>query len=233
MSRRLPSVPHALIPACALFVGAGLFAGVAGCGDGSPYRDEGADASEGTAPPEDGAVNRALDPGDAGTVGEPDDERVLQDSPAAAETDAATAAGPGALRVVNHDQFRGVLAGLKGKTVLVDCWATWCGPCRENFPHTVALAETHAADGLAVVTLAFDDPDDRGKVEEFLESQNAGGLTNLMTEKPEDQSFGALGEQLPTYAVFAPDGTETARVVGGGESQLAEIDAAIAAALQK
>ena len=42
-------------------------------------------------------------------------------------------------------------ADLAGKVVILDFWATWCGPCRAGMPDLVALQETYGLDGLAVV----------------------------------------------------------------------------------
>jgi thiol-disulfide isomerase/thioredoxin len=48
------------------------------------------------------------------------------------------------------------LSDLRGKVVLVDFWASWCGPCLAELPNIRALHEQHAADGLAVVSISFD-----------------------------------------------------------------------------
>src|SRR5262245_15905431 len=45
------------------------------------------------------------------------------------------------LTVVDRAEFDAVLARLRGKVVLVDGWATWCGPCVEQLPHSIALAK--------------------------------------------------------------------------------------------
>ena len=43
------------------------------------------------------------------------------------------------------------LSDLKGKVVVVDFWATWCGPCMKALPHNVKLYNEHKADGLMII----------------------------------------------------------------------------------
>lgn len=52
------------------------------------------------------------------------------------------------------------LASLRGRPVVVNFWASWCGPCREEFPLLEDAATRHATEGLAVVGVLFkDDPE--------------------------------------------------------------------------
>src|SRR5262245_43132161 len=44
----------------------------------------------------------------------------------------------------------------KGKVVLVDFWATWCGPCRERFPHLVHMHQKYSGRGLVCITVSLD-----------------------------------------------------------------------------
>jgi thiol-disulfide isomerase/thioredoxin len=52
--------------------------------------------------------------------------------------------------LVSSDQF-------KGKVVIVDFWATWCGPCRSELPGYIRLQEKYAKEGLVIVGMATND----------------------------------------------------------------------------
>jgi peroxiredoxin len=50
------------------------------------------------------------------------------------------------------------LASFKGKVVVVDFWATWCGPCKFEIPGFIEMYSTYRARGFQVVGIAVDDP---------------------------------------------------------------------------
>ena len=56
------------------------------------------------------------------------------------------------------------LAAQRGKVVLVNVWATWCGPCRAEMPALEAFYKAHRDDGLVVLAISADDPGDIAKV---------------------------------------------------------------------
>ena len=60
------------------------------------------------------------------------------------------------------------LADYSGKVVIVDLWATWCGPCRQEIPHLIEMAKTYKSKGVEVVGLTNENPStDEQKVKDF------------------------------------------------------------------
>jgi RNA polymerase sigma factor (sigma-70 family) len=71
---------------------------------------------------------------------------------------------------------------LKGKVVLVDCWAGWCSPCMAKMPRLKALYQSRHADGLEVVGVNFDQ--DRARAEELVKTL---GLPWAEVHVPDDE----------------------------------------------
>ena len=58
------------------------------------------------------------------------------------------------------------LSSLKGKVVLLDFWASWCGPCRKNNPHVVEMYNKYKDKGFTVYSVSLDGIDERTKATE-------------------------------------------------------------------
>jgi thiol-disulfide isomerase/thioredoxin len=102
---------------------------------------------------------------------------------------------PVVLSPVDRAGFDDAIARHRGKVVLVDFWATWCGPCIEQLPHTLELGRKLADRGLAVVTVSCDEPSESDRVADFLRSNNASGATNFISQ------FGASSETMESFEI--------------------------------
>ena len=59
--------------------------------------------------------------------------------------------------VTTIDGKKLALSDYRGKIVLLDFWATWCTPCRQEIPRFVQLQDQHGADGLQIIGISMDD----------------------------------------------------------------------------
>ena len=102
--------------------------------------------------------------------------------------------------------FDAALVQFKGKVVLVDCWATWCVPCLAQLPHSLQLAADRAADGLAVVTISFDDPSKIDQVRQTLAAKGGSAGTHFISKQGGSSAsmdeFEITGGALPHYKLF-------------------------------
>lgn len=68
------------------------------------------------------------------------------------------------------------LTDLKGKVVVVDMWATWCGPCKVEIPHLKKLEDEMHGKDVVFVSVSVDEEKDKGKWEDFVKKESLGGV---------------------------------------------------------
>jgi thiol-disulfide isomerase/thioredoxin len=71
-------------------------------------------------------------------------------------------------RPIDEKGFAELVASHKGRVLLVDFWATWCSPCVEEMPLLAKLDAKYRAQGLRLVTISCDEPEDNRKAGQFL-----------------------------------------------------------------
>jgi thiol-disulfide isomerase/thioredoxin len=80
----------------------------------------------------------------------------------------AAAADGSKLRHVDPNELFATVRSKKQKGVLVNLWATWCGPCREELPMLAKVSKAYRERGITVLPLSVDGPDGQTKIAELL-----------------------------------------------------------------
>ena len=105
---------------------------------------------------------------------------------------------------------------IKGKVVIVDFWATWCGPCLVSIPELVDLQDKYMAKGLVVIGISVDDENvSKGELLAFKEKMRINYRILRANNKVYDDYFGRTsGFSIPTLFVIDREGKVRDRVVG-------------------
>jgi thiol-disulfide isomerase/thioredoxin len=128
---------------------------------------------------------------------------------------------------INKKQVAELKASLKGNVVLVNLWATWCGPCVKEFPHLVKLQKLYEKKRVKVVFISVDEPEDaETAVRPFLQQQNVTSATYIING--DDESFiDAVGRgwrgAIPTTFIFDRTGAQVATLIGARDFNTFEV----------
>lgn len=105
------------------------------------------------------------------------------------------------------------LSELRGNIVVVNFWATWCGPCQEELPRLAKMEASYSGKPVKFVLVSIDAPKDRAKIPAVLgrlgvpNESWVGGDTDVM------DAFG-LGDIVPGTVILSPDGEIVTRIMG-------------------
>lgn len=135
---------------------------------------------------------------------------------------AAATADPALIDLAGYKQL---LVKYKGKPVVVNFWATWCEPCREEYPMVVDLAKHYAPQGVVVLGIDMDDEADMNLVRRFL-ARTQPGFTNYR-QKPGidlDAFYQAVnpswGGTMPQTIFYGRDGRIAGFFIGTRSQQV-------------
>ncbi|HEX5832167.1 MAG TPA: redoxin domain-containing protein [Gemmatimonadaceae bacterium] len=138
-----------------------------------------------------------------------------------------------AFQAVTLDQPRRErsISDYRGEVVLLNIWATWCAPCREEMPSIQALHERFAKQGLHVVAVSIDDPGSEAAIRDFAREY---GLTFEILH----DASGAIQRQyqttgVPETVVIGRDGTIRKKQIGHADWNSAPNQALVEALLAR
>ncbi len=102
------------------------------------------------------------------------------------------------------------LSSYRGKVILLDFWATWCDPCRDEIPHFVDLQNKYGGQGLQIIGVSMDDGPE--PVRDFYQRFKMNYPVVMGNAKTGELYGGVLG--LPIAFLIGRDGRITAKHIG-------------------
>ena len=150
--------------------------------------------------------------------------------PAVAQTSADTAEALFAATLADLDDKPAALAAWKGKPLVVNFWARWCGPCRQEIPELAKARVKYKARGIEVLGLGLEDKPEA--VREFAKAYDMEYPVFLTKDQgiPLMQALGNAKAGLPFTLAVDRQGRIVYRKLGGMKK--ADIEAAVEAALR-
>ena len=146
-------------------------------------------------------------------------------SPASSPTAIANPAPDFAVADLDGNPIR--LADLRGRPVVLNFWASWCGPCVEEFPLLREAAARHADDGLIVIGIVWGDRSEAAR--DFMARNGATWPAAMDPGERVARDYGILGP--PETYFIGRDGIIRARQIG--QISAASLDQKLAAIIEE
>ncbi len=105
------------------------------------------------------------------------------------------------------------LSSMHGHVVMLDFWATWCGPCKMSIPELERIYTKHKSEGLDVVGVSVDDPTSRREVDSTVKSLGMTYPIAMIDEIPDAKTKYPFAS-IPLLLVIDKKGIVRARVSG-------------------
>jgi thiol-disulfide isomerase/thioredoxin len=131
---------------------------------------------------------------------------------------APQAKAPGDPEMIDAQGFQKILQQHRGKALLVNFWATWCEPCRDEYPMLNELAKQYGPKGLQVIGVSMDDDGDLILMRRFLARYKPVFPNYRKTAGAEAEFrrsvFAEWTGTMPVSVFYAKDGRQVTHFVG-------------------
>lgn len=128
------------------------------------------------------------------------------------------ATGATDLSPVDERSFRQMVAAHHGQVLLVDFWATYCAPCREELPRLVAMVEGYRSKGVNFVTVSCDEPEQKAQALTFIRQKGAHEPYLIRQADDPDKFAAAIDPKwdgaLPALFIYDRNGRQAQSFVG-------------------
>jgi thiol-disulfide isomerase/thioredoxin len=129
-------------------------------------------------------------------------------------------------KVIDAQGYQKLVQEHRGKPLIMTFWATWCEPCRDEYPMLNELARQYGAQGLQVVGVNFDDEGDLILMRRFI-ARYKPVFPNYRKKHGDEAGFTqAVWPQwngaLPASFLYDKDGNQVGRVLGAGTRETYE-----------
>ena len=134
------------------------------------------------------------------------------------------------LRPIDEAGYRALVSSQRGKVLLVNFWATWCAPCREEMPALVALEKKLRSRVFVMVTISADEPEQRKTAVEFLTQHGVQGPAYLKQAADDDAFISSVSREwsgaLPALFLYDRSGRLARTFIGETKIEIIEREAA-------
>ena len=122
------------------------------------------------------------------------------------------------------------LADFSGKVLIVNLWATWCGPCRQEIPHLIEIAKEYKSKGVEVIGLTKEDPDNQPEmVKQFSELMKINYPIGWVDDEMQSELMRGRAA-IPQAYIIGRDGKILKHYVGFNPRVVPQMKAVIEAA---
>lgn len=111
------------------------------------------------------------------------------------------------------------LSDFQGKVLIIDFWATWCPPCRQEIPHFISLYDQYKSKGLEIIGISLDQNGVK-TVSEFI-AKNKINYTVLMGNEKVNDLYGGIAA-IPTTFIVDREGNIKAKYIGYTDKEVFE-----------